>query len=453
MVRGVRARVVAWFAAIALVLSVTLGLVTYVTVRQALLSELETSALEQALVDSRLVTGSIMSGLANESQVLSSLRPPVRSRPFLLRDDEWFSASLQVRPEDIPPELVDVALDGDPARQRFLIGDIPFLAVALPIDPGRVAYFEVFALESLIATLGALRQTLLVAASIATLAGAVLGWWAARRAMRPLRRVTRVAEEIAAGNLESRLDETVDPDLARISASFNRMADSLARRIEREGRFASDVTHELRSPLTTLATSLSILDRRRHELSVEGQEALDLLSDEVERFERMVQDMIEISRHDAGIVSAEIEEYQATEVVRMLLRRLGRSELLDVDPAVLGTVVRVDRRRLERVLANLIENADHHGGGATGVRVESGQGVTRVVVEDHGPGVPPEDRQRVFERFARGSPGRPRGESDGVGLGLALALENARLQSSAIFVEDRPGGGTRVVVEIPVVRG
>jgi signal transduction histidine kinase len=448
---GVRARVAFWFAAIALGLSVTLGLATFLTVRQVLMTELETSALDQALVNSQLVTRTIRSGLADEAQLLVSLRPPVRSRPFLLRDSEWFSASLQIRPDDIPGGLVQTALDGVVARQLFLIRGSPFLAVAVPLEEGRSSYFEVFGLEGLIGTLGALRWTLLVAGSVTTLAGAGLGWWAARRALRPLQRVTGVAEEIASGNLDSRLDETLDPDLARISASFNRMADSLALRIEREERFASDVAHELRSPLTTLATALSVVDGRRHELSAESQEALGLVVDEVQRFQRMVQDLIEMARHDAGTITVDIKMFQAAKLVRTTLRRLGRSDLLDVEPGLVGMEVRIDQRRFERILANLIENADHHGGGATAVRMESGVGVARVVVEDCGPGIPYEDRERVFERFARGGQSKRRGSGEGVGLGLALAREYALVQGARVVVEDRRGGGARVVFEIPVV--
>lgn len=438
-----------WFAVIALALSLLLGLVTFFAVKTVLIAQFEESALDQTIADGRVVSAT---GAASESQILAALRPPVRSRPFLLRDGEWFSASIQLRNDDLPQELVDMVVAGTPARQRFTALGTRLLAVGVPIEAGSTAYFEVFSLESLDATLSTLRATLLIAGAGATVAAALLGAWAARRALRPLRRVERVAEEIAAGSLSSRLDESIDPDLARLAAAFNRMADSVADRIAREAQFASDVSHELRSPLTTVMASVAVLDRRRSELSSEGREALDLLEADVIRLQRMVTDLLELARLDAGEEAAHMEELGAGEAVRRVVARVRPGTDVTVTPGALGVWIRVDLRRLDRILGNYLDNADTHGGGATGVTVDAtGEGVI-VAVDDEGPGVPEPDLGRVFGRFARGaSTSHQRASGHGSGLGLALAVEHAHSMDGAVWLERRPGGGTRAVLRLPLV--
>jgi two-component system sensor histidine kinase MtrB len=446
---GLRSRIVVRFAAVALFLSALLGAITYVSVRQLLLDDRRASSIEQVTGDSQLVAATLRSGQVNPGEMLVSLRPPRRSTPLLFHEGEWFAASLQVRPEDLPAALRTMVFDGDPARQTISLRGRPVGIVGIPLEGDLGYYFEVFSLADVANTLTTLSRVLALGGVITTVAGALLGGLIARRVLRPLREVTDVAQQIASGELESRLDERLDKDLAVLTASFNRMADTLQTRIAREARFASDVAHELRTPLTTLLTSLSVLERRKGELSLEGQEALDLLGRDVHRLERTAADLVEIAKHDAGVVTAELQPLPATTVINRLLNRLRRPDLpVVVDQSAVRSLINADEGRLERILVNLIDNADTHGAGATRVTVHRIGDVVRIGVEDNGPGVRTEDRTRVFERFARGADAQSSGRDDGSGLGLALAAENTVLQGGRLWVEDAPGGGARFVVEL-----
>lgn len=447
---GLRAKIVVRFAAVALFLSALLGVITYVSVRQLIIEDRQARSVEQATGDARLVSAALRSGQANPSEVLVSLRPPTRSTPLLFYQGEWFAASLQVRPEDLPLLLTDTVLEGTAARQTVSIRDRPVSIVGLPLTGDLGFYFEVFTLMDVASTLSTLSRVLVLAGAVTTVSGALLGGLIAGRVLRPLRDVTAVAHQIASGELESRLDEGIDKDLTALTMSFNQMADTLQTRIAREARFASDVAHELRTPLTTLLTSLSVLEGRSDELSPEGQEALDLLGRDVRRLERTAADLVEIAKHDAGVVTADVQPLPATAVINRLLNRLHRPELpVVVDQESVRSLVHVDEGRLERILVNLIDNADTHGGGATRVTVSRLADVIRIAVEDNGPGVAPTERERVFERFARVSAARPSDQHEGSGLGLALAAENTLLQGGDIWVEDAPSGGARFVVELP----
>lgn len=446
---GLRSKIMVRFAAVALFLSVLLGAITYVTVRQLLLEDRRANSVEQAASDARLVSATLRTGQANPSELLASLRPPTRSSPLLYREGEWFAASLQVRPEDLPTALVDQVLDGTAARQTIWLRERPVSVVGIPLAGEEAAYFEVFSLADVENTLTTLAQVLVVGGAATTFAGAALGGLIAKRVLRPLREITGVAQQISEGALETRLDESLDKDLTLLTASFNRMADTLESRIAREARFASDVAHELRTPLTTLLTSLSVLEGRRDELSPESQEALELLARDIRRMEQTAADLIEIAKHDANVVTAEVEPLPTAAVINRLLTRLRRPDLpVDIDRNAARSLIQVDERRLERVLANLLNNADTHGGGATRLEVESENGRVRIAVEDNGPGVPLGERERVFERFARGSNTQPTGQYTGSGLGLALAAENTRLQGGRIWVESTRDGGARFVVEL-----
>lgn len=437
------------FAAVALFLSVLLGAITYLTVRQLLLEDRRASSVDQAAGDARLVSASLRAGQGNPSELLASLRPPTRSTPLLHRNGEWFAASLQVRPEDLPPVLTGLVLDGASARQTIWLRDRPVTIVGIYLGDEVGSYFEVFSLADVATTLATLSQVLAGAGAVTTLAGALLGGLIARRVLRPLREVTDVASRISAGDLESRLDESLDEDLAVLTASFNKMADTLQSRIAREMRFASDVSHELRTPLTTLLTSLSVLEGRRNELSDEGQEALELLGRDIRRLEHTASDLIEIAKHDAGAVTADVEPLPVAAVVARLLNRLQRPDLpVNIDQKAARSMVLVDERRLERILMNLIDNAETHGGGAKRLTVKSVEDRIRIAVEDDGPGVPEDERERIFERFARASNTQPSGRYVGSGLGLALASENTHLQRGRIWVEKSQSGGARFVVEL-----
>ena len=182
--------------------------------------------------------------------------------------------------------------------------------------------------------------------------------------------------------------------------------------------------------------------------------SLDVLGRELGRFERLVQDLIEISRFDAGVAQASFERIFLGELVLHAVEAFPDGEVpVEVTASATDAVVDADKRRLEQVIANLVTNARLHGGGVDRVRIEATDGTARIVVEDRGPGVPPEDRERIFERFYRG-PYTGRSAGGGVGLGLALVAEHVALHGGRVWVEDRAAGddGARFVVELPLVR-
>jgi len=331
------------------------------------------------------------------------------------------------------------------------LGGEPWIAVGLPIPRVDAEFFEAFSLREVQRTLSVLSYSLAGAALLTTMAGAGVGRWASGRVLRPLSSVSEVAAAIASGALDIRLAASTDRDLAPLASSFNSMVDGLAERISRDARFASDVSHELRSPLTTLSTSLDVLRARRDELPARSQAALDLLDADVQRFKRMVEDLLEISKFDAGVAQLEVEYVDVRELVGYALGRIDTQvQLGDESPGRPPPIVLADKRRLERVVANLIENAAAYGGGATGVAVERVNGAVRIVVDDAGDGVPIAERDKVFDRFFRGSAAGRRGAGGGSGLGLSLVAEHVRLHGGTVWVEDGPGGhGARFVVELP----
>jgi two-component system sensor histidine kinase MtrB len=259
--------------------------------------------------------------------------------------------------------------------------------------------------------------------------------------------VSTAAGEIAAGGLDTRMPPENDPDLDRLARSFNGMADAVQTRIEREARFASDVSHELRSPITALTAAVEVLDTRRGDLPDRTQQALDVVVSQVRRFDHMVMDLLELSRIDAGSTELHREEVDMRELIPRIAQRYGFGDVpVEIDKKM-PSLVRVDKLRFERILANLLENAREHGGGPIRVSFDrQGRAAVLLTVDDAGPGVARGERSRIFERFARGSAARHR---VGTGLGLSLVAEHAHAHGGEAWVEDRPGGGARFRVSFP----
>jgi signal transduction histidine kinase len=235
------------------------------------------------------------------------------------------------------------------------------------------------------------------------------------------------------------------------------MATALQERVERDARFTSDVSHELRSPLMTLSASVEVMKARREEMPERAQAALDLLVADVARFQGLVEDLLEISRFDAGAIRLNEEELLVGEFVRQAVAAssLPRTPVA-VSAAADEMIIKGDRRRLARVIANLVDNGRIHGGSEVEVAVfvpddDVSTGLVWITVEDHGPGVPAEERILIFERFARGGVAGRRGGSEGAGLGLALVDEHVKLHRGRVWVENRHDGadGACFVIELP----
>lgn len=440
--RRLRDRLIAAFALGGLFLVTALAVMTHLLARDYLLDQRQSSAVRQTRANARLVATLVRVPDTGLSRLLGALETRESSRSVVLRAGEWYATSVAVGRDALPSDLRSLVVDErEPGRQRFRLGREPALAVGIPLPDGD-AYFEVYPLTELERTLRALRYSLALAGG-ATVAGCVaLGVWASRRLLRPVADIGKAAEQIAAGRLDARLDVAGDAELAALADGFNTMAESLERRMARDRRFAADVSHELRSPVTALKSAVQVMRTRRDAMDDRGKRAFDVLAAEVDRFDRLVRDLLEISRADQDVSDADFEDVDLV----ALVRAAAGGAPVDVDGAA-PLRVRGDKRRLEQLVVNLVENAAAHAGGIDVIRLRREDGRAVLAFEDRGPGVPVDQRDRIFERFSRGpsSGSRP----GGVGLGLALVREHARVHGGRVRVEDREGGGARFVVEFP----
>jgi signal transduction histidine kinase len=442
---GLRARVTLAFAAIALVFCAALAVVTNVLVRQSVHHHQQTVDLAQARTNAAL----LQRRLTNESPNVA-INELAQVTAVLFVNGQLYKTPSGPDPAALPTGVRQRLLTGSVVQQRLALGSIGHLvAVAVPVKAG-ATYIQFFDVSEIDRTLRVLAFTLLAVAAATTVIAGLTGWWMSNRVLQPVGEVAGAAADLASGRLDTRLAGSADPDLAVVAGAFNAMADALQKRIERDAHFASDVSHELRSPLATLANATQVLATRREELSERSQTALDLLVSEVERFQRLVGDLLEMARLDAGVVPVELEDVRVAELVAHAVERVAPSaaSLVKVDEAATDLVAPVDKRRLMRVLANLIDNAAHHGAGLSRVQVSAAPGEVLIAVEDQGPGVPVGDRRRIFERFARTTAADRRTSSDGAGLGLALVAEHVAAQRGRVWVEERPGGGARFVVAL-----
>jgi signal transduction histidine kinase len=375
--------------------------------------------------------------------VLRSLDTGEDRRAVLRRDGTWYGRDADDGiTRAVPAALQERAEQGVAAVQRVRVDGVPTLVVAIPIAPGAV-FYEVDSLGELDRTLEVLTVVLTAVAISTAAGGAALGWYASRYVLRPLTRVAAAAEDIADGRSDARLDAAAEPDLARLSTSFNRMVDELSARLDRDRRFAADVSHELRSPLQTLAAAASVLTRRREHLDDRTATAATLVADEVERFQQLVNDLLELARGDQP---ADRTPVDVAELARQVCRERGVPE--SVVTAGGPATWCVDRRRIGQLLANLLDNAAAYGGGAVAVRLGRDGDRGWIEVDDEGPGVSPDDKPVIFDRFVRGRTAGARAAGGGTGLGLALVAQHAAAHGGTATVLDRPGGGARFRVDL-----
>lgn len=442
---GLRARITSAFALGALALSVAPAAATYELTRQSLLDERERAAVRAAYFDAALIRQGLGGRDPDLAQVLRSLDTGETRRPLIRRDGQWFARTADDGlTEAVPTNLQQLVDEGTPAVQRVSLREDPALVVGVPLPDG-AAYYEVTELSELRRTLNLLATVLGLVALVTTLAGAGLGWWASRRVLRPLGDVASAAGSIAAGDFTARVARDSDPDLDLLAVAFNQMVDEVSARSAADRRFAADVSHELRSPLQTLSAATSVLSRRRDALDERSASAVDLLTGEVARFESLVTGLLELAK------SGRVAERRPTDVVA-LTRAVAAARQLPpevVDVSGPGASLDIDPRRYEQLLVNLLDNADKHGGGAVRIGLSVSEVALLLEVDDEGPGVPVEERELVFDRFARGRTASARGGSEGTGLGLALIVQHVQAHRGTVTVTDRPGGGARFVAMLP----
>jgi two-component system, OmpR family, sensor histidine kinase MtrB len=440
-----RTRATLAFSATALVASLALAVVTYAVARNYLLDQRTSTGQTQAFNNASRVRDEMRAPAGNVGDLMLSLSTEGTGFAILIpQNGQPLFSSISPQENVFPAEMISNVDNGINGSQRFVTNGNRYLAVGVYIAEFDTLYFEAFPLENTERTLQAIATALGIGAAATALVAGFLGWWTNRRLLRPLTRVAKAAGNIASGGLDTRMPTESDPDLDRLARSFNEMADAVQTRLEREARFASDVSHELRSPITALAAAVEVLDARRTDLPDRTQQALDVVVTQVRRFDQMVMDLLELSRIDAGSTELHREDVPIEDLVSRIAHRYGFGDVPIVVSNKVPTNIRVDKLRFERVLANLLENANQHGGGPTRIVVEPrGRHGIALAVEDSGPGVAQSERARIFERFARGSAARHR---IGTGLGLSLVAEHAQAHGGDAWVEDRQGGGARFVV-------
>jgi two-component system, OmpR family, sensor histidine kinase MtrB len=454
-----RRRILLTFTFGSLALSAFLAAATYSFTKSALLKQSEDAAIQRAFENVNIVDSELPSS-PPPAQLIAKLQGGEQSNAVLVLDDSTANSSVDFQRPDVPTRLAErVIEERGKGVMIAVIRNEPVLVVGLPVPSFQASYFEFTRLSDLQDTLASVGRSLIAAAVVTTGLGVLLGSLAARRSVRPLGDAAQAAKAIAGGRLDTRLEPNDDPDLHLLVTSFNDMAEALQTRVERDARFASDVSHELRSPLMTLSATAEVLVARREDMPERAQSALDLLVADVGRFQGLVEDLLEISRFDAGAIRLHNEELLVAEFVR---QAIAVSSLPDAELTVSERgellVINGDKRRLARVIANLLDNARFYGG-AEGVTVQVSEALGEsepishawIAVEDHGPGVPFEERSLVFERFARGGSAGRRAANEGAGLGLALVDEHVRMHGGRVWVEDRldEQPGARFIIELP----
>lgn len=446
---GLRARTLVSFGLIALVTSLLAGIATYSFSRSNLVEQRVNSARTQAFTNAALMRSYLLNRRNVAGDLITTIRTETGGFAIVRVDPQNFyyaSDPLRFTQSDLPTSLIDLVRSGKPAHQRFGDAGELYYGIGIPMPSVGADYFEVFPLRDTQRTLGFILSALLAGLIVATATATALGWFTSRRLLQPVRRVADTAAEIASGQLTARLEVENDPDLNRLAISFNEMADAVQERIEREVRFASDVSHELRSPITALSAAVEVLAARRSELSARNQQALDVLTTQVQRFDRMVIDLLELSRLDSGSSVARLEEVNLADFVRRIAQRYGFGSVPLHVTGVLHDEFPTDRLRLERIVLNLLINAREHAGGATELEIKGRVDSVAISVSDNGPGLPFDDRARIFNRFARGSSAA---RGTGTGLGLSIALEHARALGGDVHIEDNLPSGLRFVIELP----
>ncbi|MEO9325963.1 MtrAB system histidine kinase MtrB [Nocardioides sp. C4-1] len=354
----------------------------------------------------------------------------------------------------------DSRLD-EPARAAIVVGS----QVRLPADGRAYGLYLIYPLDEEQQTLALVTRALLTAAGLLLVLVVGLTWLVTRQVVTPVRMARQVAERLAAGRLQERVRVRGEDDLARLATSFNQMASNLQRQIRQledlsrvQRRFVSDVSHELRTPLTTVRMAGDVLHDARERFDPATARAAELLQTELDRFETLLADLLEISRFDAGAAVLDLEDVNLGDVVRRVVdstRALAdqRGVQIAIHDADRPCLAEADARRVERIVRNLVTNAIDHaavGGRQPGIVIllAADDDASAVAVRDYGVGLEPGDSSMVFNRFWRADPARAR-TSGGTGLGLSISLEDTHLHGGWLQAWGRPGDGAQFRLTLP----
>ncbi|MBV9092021.1 MAG: HAMP domain-containing histidine kinase [Mycobacteriaceae bacterium] len=372
--------------------------------------------------------------------------------------------------QQVPASLRDFVKAGQVSYQYATVHADGFSGPALIIGspttgPVPAQLYLIFPLNSEESTIALVRGTMLTGGVVLLGLLAAIALLVARQIVLPVRSASRIAERFAEGHLAERMPVRGEDDMARLAVSFNDMAESLSRQITQleefgnlQRRFTADVSHELRTPLTTVRMAADLIYDHSEDLDPALRRSSELMVNELDRFETLLNDLLEISRHDAGVAELSVESVDLRSTVRSALDSVGHLAdeagiKLKVELPTEEVIAEVDPRRVERILRNLIANAiDHAEHKPVQITMAHDVDTVAVTVRDHGVGLRPGEEKLVFSRFWRSDPSRVR-RSGGTGLGLAISVEDARLHQGRLEAWGEPGKGACFRLTLPLVRG
>ena len=444
-----RRRLTIAFILVAGLASGALALGSFLKVRQARLSDSLEAAKEEARFDLVLAQGFVRSG--NIQGLLQSFQQN-RLNVVLVAGQASRPSNPSIAPP-IPATLRSLVGSGNLAYQRLASGRHDLLVIGGLIPGSKDQLYFVFLEDRIQSDLRDLRNVLLVGWGVVVVLAGLVGKLLARRTLDPVARASQAAQSIAEGLLATRLPVRGKDEFGSWATSFNEMAEALEAKIAalqeaqaRERRFTSDVSHELRTPLTALVGEASLLGEHLERMPSEARRPAELLIQDVGRLRRLVDELMEISRFDAGRESIQVDSVDLMALIQAAVRARGWDQQVEISGQ--DVVLQSDRRRLERIVANLMGNALEHGGGRCRVSVGLNGRRAFVEVTDRGHGIPSEHLAHLFDRFYKADPSR---RGSGSGLGLAIAMENARLLGGDIDLWSEVGTGTRFTLLLPVM--
>lgn len=389
-------------------------------------------------------------------------QPPSADAP----DGFYTSAALL---DVLTPELSEAVREGNAPQywQSVLLQDeqgqmVPGIVVAstltFPAGAGEYDLVIGYSLADTERTIGVIARTLLLTAIFLMLLIGGLVWVISRIVFRPILAAADASRRLAAGEAEARMPLQGDEHFDELSENFNNMADTLQARIdeldhlsEMQQRFVSDVSHELRTPLTTIRLASEVLRSQDHGDDPARARPVEVLGTQIDRFERLLTDLLEISRYDAGRIIIETEPTNLVTLVEEIVEGLRPLSASEIVVHTLGgfSPVDIDARRVRRIVSNLVGNAIEHGEGhPIDVTIDSNAGAVAIGVRDSGIGLTPEHLVHVFDRFWRADPSRKR-TLGGTGLGLAIAREDAAVHGGTLEAWSRPGEGSHFRLTLP----
>jgi len=373
--------------------------------------------------------------------------------------------------QQVPNALREFVKAGQVSYQYAMVHTDSFSGHALIIGSPtsspvtNLELYLIFPLNNEESTIALVRGTMLTGGVVLLGLLAAIALVVARQIVLPVRSASRIAERFAEGHLTERMPVRGEDDMARLAVSFNDMAESLHRQITQleefgnlQRRFTSDVSHELRTPLTTVRMAADLIYDHSEDLDPALRRSTELMVNELDRFETLLNYLLEISRHDAGVAELSVEAVDLRATVQSALDNVGHLaadadvELIEDMPAE-EVIADVDPRRVERILRNLIANAiDHAEHKPVRIRMGVDEDTVAVTVRDYGVGLRPGEEKLVFSRFWRSDPSRVR-RAGGTGLGLAISIEDARLHQGRLEAWGEPGKGACFRLTLPLVRG